>query len=139
MIPVYKILEYTDNNSKTSESLYYYCRDEPELDNNGVIVDFTNDNTNDSFNCKEKIIGQTGKDCRKSVQIMMQLKHLSNFWGTLEMPLINCEINAMLIWSANTLISSNADANQTASFEITDANLHVPVVAFSTQDNTKLL
>ena len=69
---------------------------------------------------------------------MVPLKYLSNFWKTLEMPLVNCEIDPKLIWSANCVIS-NADANQATTFEITDTKLYVPVVTSSTEDNAKLL
>ena len=58
---------------------------------------------------------------------------LSNFWRTLEMTLINCEVNLILTWSAN-----NA-ANQGATFAITEASLYVQVVTLSAQDNAKLL
>ena len=69
---------------------------------------------------------------------MVTLKYLSNFWRTLEIPLINCEINAILTWSANFVIS-NAAANQATTFAITDIKLYVPVVTLSTDDNAKLL
>ena len=64
---------------------------------------------------------------------------LSNFWRTLEMPLINCEVNLILTWSSTCVIISSASANQKATFEITDTRLYVPVVTLSTQENTKLL
>ena len=67
---------------------------------------------------------------------MVPLKHLSNFWRTLEMPLIKCEIALIL-----TLISTCVITNSTGagSFEITDAKLFVPVVTLSTQTKAKLL
>ena len=55
------------------------------------------------------------------------------------MPLINCEINLILTWSTNCVIITTNDANQIATFEITDTKLYVSVVTFSTQDNSKLL
>ena len=55
------------------------------------------------------------------------------------MLLINCEINLILTWSANSVIVSTAVANQGAIFSITDTNLYVPVVTLSVQDNEKLL
>ena len=55
------------------------------------------------------------------------------------MPLINCEINLILIWSANCVIVSTNVANQNATFEITDTKLYAPVVTLSTQDNFKVL
>ena len=60
---------------------------------------------------------------------MVPLKYLSNFWRTLEMPLINCEINLILTWSSTCVIVSTDIANQVATFEITNAKLYVPVVS----------
>ena len=90
-------------------------------------------NTTDSFNFKAKITGQTGDDGTKDVEIMVPLKYLSNFWRTLEMPLINCEVNLILKWSSTCVIVSAINANQAATFAITDTKLYVPVVILSTQ------
>ena len=70
---------------------------------------------------------------------MVPIKYLGNFWRTLEMTLINCEVNLILIWSANCVIVSTNVANQNVTFAITDTKLYVPVVTLSTQDNAKLL
>ena len=70
---------------------------------------------------------------------MIPLKYLSNFRRTLEKPLINCEINLILTWPADCVIVSTNNANQNATFAITNARLYVPVVTFSTQENAKLL
>ena len=67
---------------------------------------------------------------------MVQLKHLGDFWKTLEMPLINCEVNLILTWSSACVITNSTGAG---SFEITDTKLYVPVVTLSTQDSSKLL
>ena len=83
--------------------------------------------------------GQTGDNGAKSVEIMVPLKYFSNFWRTLEMPLINCEINLILTWSTNCVIVSTNIANQNTTFEINDTKLYVPVVVLSTQDDSKLL
>ena len=69
---------------------------------------------------------------------MVLLHYLSNFWRILELPLISCEINLILTWSANCAIF-NAAVNQATTFAITDAKLYVPVVTLSTDDNAKLL
>ena len=76
---------------------------------------------------------------QKILEIMVPLKYLSNFWRTLGMPLINCEINLILTWSTNCVIVSTSVANQNATFETTNTKLYVPVVTLSTQDNSKLL
>ena len=139
MIPMYNSIEYRDNYLKTSGSLWQYTKDIPAVYNNNAIVDFTNNNLTDSFNFKAKMTGQTGEKGTKNVEIMVPLKYLSNFWRTLEMPLINCEIYLLLAWSASCVIVSTDVANQNATFAITDTKLYVPVVTLSLQDNAKLL
>ena len=119
--------------------MWQYCKDIPTVDDNDAIVNFTDNNLTDSFNFKVKITGQTGNDGTKNVEITVPLKYLSNFWRTLETPLINCEVNLILTWSANCVIVSTNDANQNATFAITNTKLYVPVVTLSTQDNGKLL
>ena len=96
VIPMYNLIEYNDNYLKTSGSLWQYCLDIPAVNNNNAFVDFTENNLTDSFNFKVKITGQTGTGGTKNVEIMVPLKYLSNFWRTLEMALINCEINLIL-------------------------------------------
>ena len=58
---------------------------------------------------------------------MVPLKYLSNFWRIPEIPLINCEINLILTWSTNCVISNSA-VNQAAKFAISDTKLFVPVL-----------
>ena len=95
-MPMCNLIEYSDNYSKTSGSLWQYCKDIPAVDNHGDIVNFNGANATDSFNFKTKITGQTNDDGRMNVEIMVSLKYLkvikSNFWKTLETPLINCEV-----------------------------------------------
>ena len=67
---------------------------------------------------------------------MVPLKYLSNFWRTLKMPLINCEVNLILTWSSTCVITNSTGAGR---FATTDTRLYVPVVTLSTQENTKLL
>ena len=97
-MPMYNLMEYSDNYSKTFGSLWQYCKDISAVNNNNnAIVEFSNNNLTDSFNSKVKLTGQTGDDGTKNVEIMVPLKYLSNFWRTLEMPLINCQVNLILI------------------------------------------
>ena len=86
---------------------------------------------------KQKITGATGDNGSKNVKIMLRLKYLSNFWITLEIPLISCEINLILTWSAICVISNTA-ANKNTKFAITDTKFYVSVLTLSTQDNAKL-
>ena len=138
VMPMYNLIEYSDNYGKTTGSLWQYCKDVPARNNNEIVV-FTANNLTDSFNFKAKITGQTGDDGTKDVETMVPLKYLSNFWRTLEMPLINCEVNLILTWSSTCVIDSTGDANQTATFAVTDTKLYVPVVTLLTQENTKFL
>ena len=111
VMPMYNLIEYNDNYAKTSGSLWQYCLDILPLDNNNAITFFTEANLPDSFNFKAKITGQTGDDGTKNVEIMVSLKYLSNFWRTLEMPLINCEVNLILTWSSTCVIVSTNNEN----------------------------
>ena len=146
VMPIYNLIEYSDNYSKTSGSPWQYCKEIPAVDNTGTTVDFNGTNTTDSFNFKTKITGQTATDNndgniagRVDVEIMVPLKYLSNFWRTLEMPLINYEIELILDWSANCVIIHTDVNDQVPTFTITETNLYVPVVTLSTQANAKLL
>ena len=136
---MYKLIEYSDNYSKTSGGLWQYCKEIPAVNDNDNIVDFNGANANNSFNFKTKITGKTNNDGRIDVEIMVPLKYLSNFWRTLEIPLINCEVELILNWSANCVIIYTNVNNQVPTFTITETNLYVPVVTLSTQDNAKLL
>ena len=133
VMPMYNSIEYSDNYAKTTGSLWKYCKDIPARDNNDEIIAFDTNNLTDSFKFKAKITGQTGNDGTKDVEIIVPLKYLSNFWRTLEMPLINCEVNLILTWSSTCVIASVIIANQAATFTITDTELYVPVVTLSTQ------
>ena len=90
VMPMYNLIEYSDNYSNTSGSLWQYCKAIPAVNNNGDVVDFNGANATDSFNFKTKITDQTDNNGRiDNVEIMVLLKYLSNFWRTLEMPFIN--------------------------------------------------
>ena len=136
VMPMYNLIEYSNNYAKTRGSLWQYCKDILAKDNNDEIIDFDANNLTDSFKFKAKITGQTGDDGTKDVEIMVSLKYLSNFWRTLERPLINCEVNLILTWSSTCVIASVILANQAATFALTDTKLYVPVVTLSTQENT---
>ena len=108
---MYNLIEYSDNYAKTSGSLWQYHKDEP------------NDNSADSesFKSKIKITGKTPNDGNeKDVEIMVPLKYLSNFWRTLEMPLINCEVSLILLWSSTCVITNSTGEGK---FKITDTDM----------------
>ena len=104
-----------------------YCGDDP----NYVITN------SESFKFKIKRTGKTRATSNtKEVEIVGTLKYFSIFCRTLEIPLINCEINLILDWSPNYVISS---ATEKKEFTITDTKLYVSMVTLSTPENAKLL
>ena len=138
VMPMYNLIECSDNYSKTSGSLCQYCKEIPAV-NNGDIVDFNSPNAIDSFNFKTKITGQINNYGIINVEIMVPLKYLINFWRTLEMPFTNWEVNLILTWSEYCVIIYTNVTNQVPTFTTTETNLYVPLVTLSTQDNAKLL
>ena len=140
-MPKYNLIEYSDSYAKTTGSLWQYCKDIParNSNNNNAIIIFAENNLTDSFNFKVKFTGQTGNNGTKYVEMMVPLKYLSNFWRTLEMSLINCEVNLILTRSSTCVIVVSNIQTQNATFAITDTKLYVPVVTLSTQENTKFL
>ena len=126
-MPMYNLIEYSDNYSKTSGSLWQYYKDDPK---NNIAQ-------SESFKSKVKITGETpGDGNTKDVEILVPLKCLSNFWRPLEMPLINCEINFELTWSKDCVITNSTGEGK---FKITETKLYVPILTLLTQDNAKLL
>ena len=130
VMPMYNLIEYSDNYAKTTGRLWQYFRDD-DGDGDNIVIEDTK-----SFKFKVKITGKTNNDNEKDVEIMVPLKYLSNFWRTLEMPLINCEVNLILTWSSTCVITNS---NGAGTFAINDTKLYVPVVTLSTQENTKFL
>ena len=138
---MYNLIEYRDNYSDTSGSLWDFKRD--ETDNNANV---TYDNNAPSFKCKAILIGNTGNDgTKKDLKIAVPLKYLSSFWRSLEMPLINCKVELSLKCIGNCVLTSaaigaNADATGTESttFKISDAKLYEPIVTLSAENNVKL-
>ena len=128
-MPMYNLIEYSDNYSDTSGSLLQFKGDEIEGD-----VDLTVDNhiPNNSSSFKYKSSSITNRNC---VKIVVPLKYFSNFWGSLEMLLINCKVELSLKWYGNCILSS---AGTAATFSITDTKLYVPVVTFKIENNAKL-
>ena len=127
VMPMYNLIEYSDNYSKTSGGLWKYYKDDP----NNNMAD------SESFKSKIKITEKTGADGnKKNIEIIVPLKYLSNFWRTLEMLLINFEVNLLLTWSRDCVITNYAGEGK---FSITETKPYVPVVTLSTQDNAKLL
>ena len=140
---MYNLLESSKNYRKTTGSLwnyyYIYYGDEPSnlLSSNS-----------ESFKYKTSITGKTPQDNDSvtNAKVITLLKHLNNFWRALNIPLINCEVELILIWSKNCVLAdmtANAGANPAtvapsgATFKIKETNLYVPVVTLSKENDIK--
>ena len=136
VMPVYNLIEYSDNYQDSSATLYQYKRDEPPEDD--AVADLTADNSS-SFKYKIKLLGNVTEVVgnaagvrRLNVKIVVPLKCLSNFFRSLEMPLINCKIKLNLTWKRECVLSTS---DGEAVFIITDTKMYVPVVTLSKEDN----
>ena len=139
--------------------MFNYYRDEPSettigANNNAINISIRNSK---SFDYKTKIIGSldAGEDEKEDVTIAIPLKYLGNFWRSLDIPLINCEITLILSWYKKCVLVGKALRNAPdpqpnppiaaiesptdAKFEITDCKLYVPVVTLSAENDNKLL
>ena len=129
-MPMYNLIEYSDNYQDSSATLYQYKRDEPPDDiNNNLTV-----NNSTSFKYKFNLLGNPEVDnnvATLNVKVVVPLKYLSDFFRSLEMPLINCKIKLNLTWKKECVLSSN-DGN--AVFIINYTKLYVPVVTLSKED-----
>ena len=152
VMPIYNLIKYSQNNSKTSESLWDYYREEP---NSGV----GDNNVNYSIKSSKSFDYKTSikvNNNRKKYWICCLINCCVNFWRTLDISLINWEVFLTLAWSANFVLTSKVtrDAvpaqggtpavarvnNPTnATFKIEDTKLYVPVVSLSIQNDNKLL
>ena len=168
-MPMYNLLEYSKNYRKTTGSFWNYYRDRP---NNPPLNNYNADpiTNSESFKYKSSITGKTSDEnqennenteqgntkIKKNLEIAVPLKYLSNFWRSLDMPLINCEISLTLTWSENCVLTNittqtaaaaqgdnpareRIDAPTSATFKITDTKLYVPVVTLSTKDDNNFL
>ena len=112
IMPMNNLIEYSDNYSDTSGSLWQFKRDESPVTNAGNPDNNSVDNST-SFKYKSSSIGESttvdGNRVFKNVKIAVPLKYLSNFWISLEMPVINCKIHFELNWSRDCEMSSIAD------------------------------
>ena len=94
---MYNLIEYSDNYSKASGSLWQYFKDDPNDD----LAQ------SKSFKSKMKITEKTNDNGTKEAEIMIILEYLSDFWRTLEMPSTNCEVELILTWSKNCVITNS--------------------------------
>ena len=131
-MPMYNLIEYSDNYQDSSATLYQYKRDEPPEDD--AVADLTANNSS-SLKYKISLLGNpvvANYIARINVKVFVPLKYLSNFFRSLEMPLINCKIKLNLTWKKECVLSTDDD---NAVFIINDTKLYVPVVTLSKEDN----
>ena len=131
VMPMYNLIEYSDNYQDSSATLYQYKRDEPpvNLANNLEV------NNSNSFKYKVNLLGNpvvANNIARLNVKIVVPLKYLSNFFRSLEMPLINCKVKLNLTWKKECVLSHDTVP---VVFIINDTELYVPVVTLSKEDN----
>ena len=131
VMPMYNLIEYSDNYQDSSTTLYQYKRDEPPAD---IAINLAANNSS-SFKYKVNLLGDPALDgaiAKLSIKVVAPLKYLSNFFRLLEMPLINCKIKLNLTWKKECVLSTDAG---NAVFIINDTKLYVPVVTLSKEDN----
>ena len=132
VMPMYNLIEYSDNYQDSSATLYQYKRDEPPEAN--AIANLTVDNSS-SFKYKVSLLGNpvvADNIAKRSVKVFVPLKYLSNFFRSLKMPLINCKIKLNLTWKKECVLSTDAG---NAVFISNDTKMYVPVVTLSKEDN----
>ena len=156
VMPMYNLLEHSENYNKTTGSMYGFVRDEPPTGNAGLwtsnemLEKFKNHGgvttVTDAANQNKEITEQ---------QILVPFTYLSTFFRSLEMPLINCEIELQLTWSNKCVLGYTHDNNATlrgnpgatgegannvkVSFQITDTKTYIPVVTLRSIESEKLL
>ena len=140
---MYNLLKYNSDYSDTAGRLWFYSKDEATNFN----ADTEDNNNFKSFKYKAKLLENTeingANRILKNAIIAVLLKYLSNFWKTLEMPLINCKVELKLKWTKYCVLSAVGNDNNDANsnniiFIIKDTKLYVPVVTLSAKSNQKL-
>ena len=160
VMPMYNLVECSDNYADSSGSLYQFKRDEFPINDAGNPLNVALDNST-SFKYKKSLLGKADDDdddddddgdddgSLKNAKIVVPLKYLSNFFSSLEvplMPLINCKTHLELNWNNNCVMygadayaGGDNDNDRETKFQITSTKLDVPVVTLSTEDNKNLI
>ena len=149
-MPMYNLIEYSDNYADSSGSLYQFKRDESPTNDDGNPNNVALDNST-SFKYKASILVKIddadGNDrSLKNIKLVVPLIYLSNFFRSLEMPLIDYKIHLEFNWNKNNCVMYGADTYaggdntnaREATFQIITTNLYVPVIALSSKDNLNL-
>ena len=148
VMPMYNLIEYSANYSETTRILWFYSIDEAINFNNNIA----NTNNFKYFKYKAKFLENTVADgangILRNTTNAVPLNYLSNFWRSLEMPLINCKVELKLKWTKYCVLSAAGNENESDNDNNDNANniiftikgtiLYVPVVTLSTRDNKKV-
>ena len=148
---MYNLLEYSKNSKKTTGSLWNYYRDERSnpLSTNTESFNYKTSITKNTYNVDEKIIDDDGNEVdnpnydvnkvgKSKTEIVITLKHLSNFWRGLNILLVNCEVELILTWTKNCALADMTVANNPPTgleFQITDTKLSVSFVTLSNEND----
>ena len=170
-MPMHDLIEYSKNYRNTTGSLWNYYKHEWTGDRNNNNFPNKNVINSKSFKYKTSVTGSVynvdenitnaesneidspaydaKKSGKKEDEIAVPLEYLSNFWRTLDMSLINCEVFLILTWSRERVITSmkrrviasrqRHTSPTDATFQITDTKLYIPVVTLSTENDKILL
>ena len=139
VMPMYNLIEYSDNYQDSSATLYQYKRDEPpdNIDNNLTT------NTSSSFKYKVDFLDNpdiVNNVARRHFKIVVPLKYLSKFFRSVEITLINCKIKLNLTWKKECVLSTDNDAAAASDAAnnpvliINDTKLYIPVVTLPKED-----
>ena len=148
---MHNLIEHSKNYKKTTQILWDYYRDEPSnpIYSNSESYIYKTVITGNTYNVGAgEAVYNVDKVGKNETEVVIPLKHLSNFWRALNMPLIKCEIELILTWSKNCVfayMSANAATNSAIiaptglEFELKETKLYVLVVTLSKENDTKLL
>ena len=132
---MYNLIQYSNNYSDTSGRVWHFKKDEQNMDNENPANITTADS---SFKYKSSFLKTLEDDDNRvftNIKIAVSLKYLSNFWISLEIPLINCKIHLELNWSKDFVMSTIA----ATTFKIINTKLYVPIFTLSSKDDAKLV
>ena len=139
ILPMYNLIEYSDNYQDSSATPYQYKGDEPQAN----LANNLATNTSSPFKYKVNLLGNpdvVNNIARKNVKTVVPIKYLSNFFRSLEMPLINCKNKLNLTWKKECVLSTDNDVpapnlDNNPVFIMNDTKLYVPVVTLSKEDD----
>ena len=145
VMPMYNLIECSKNYRKTTGSLWNYYRDQPSnpLSSNSKSFKYKTGIIGNTYNIGNGEAGyHANKVGKNETEVVIPLKHLSNFWRTLNLLLINCEGELVLTWSKKCVLADMTEASNPPTgleFQKTDTKLYVTVVSLSKENDKKLL